>query len=383
MPDSLPPTLPANTLQSVLIVDDNRVNVKLLHKALEGRGYELLGAHDGVTAIEIAREQRPALILLDIVMPDMDGYAVCRRLKALPETRDISIIFLSALDDMADKVKGLELGAVDYIVKPFHLAEVKARVETHLTVHRLREQVEQKNLALQEMTDHLQGIVQERTAALLRSRDAVIFGFAKLAESRDGSIGEHLERICSYVELLARELAVTDAHLDEEWVRAVSTTAALHDVGKVGVPDSVLLKPGPLDEAERKLMDRHASIGGVALMEIKRRWGDDTFLATATDIALSHHERWDGTGYPKGLIGEEIPLAARIVALADVYDALTSGRVYKEAITHEKVREIIIADSGKQFDPAIVQAFIHVEDQFRAVEEQHPPTHEAKGWNDK
>ena len=213
----------------------------------------------------------------------------------------------------------------------------------------------------------LQQTVDRRSAALVRSRDAVIFGLAKLAESRDDETGRHLERICLYVEQLARYIANADPGLDDRWVQTVTATAALHDVGKVGVPDSILLKPGPLTEDERRIVRKHTFIGGDTLMEIRKRWGEDPYLAIAGQIIFGHHENWDGTGYPFGLRGSQIPMPARIVAVADVYDALRSSRSYKVAFTHEVARRMIVESRGKRFDPEVVDAFIAVESAFERV----------------
>ncbi len=217
----------------------------------------------------------------------------------------------------------------------------------------------------------LEAQVAHRSAALLRSRDAVIFGLAKLAESRDGETGEHLERISRYTEILARQVALTQTPGgDEPWVQTLASTAVLHDIGKVGVPDAVLRKPSALTNEEREIIQKHPFIGGDTLMEIKRRWGDDPFLTTASQVCFGHHERWDGTGYPFGLSGESIPMAARIVSLADVYDALTSERAYKDAMPHEQACRMITEASGSQFDPAVVQAFVEVQTQFKDIAQQ-------------
>jgi len=200
---------------------------------------------------------------------------------------------------------------------------------------------------------------------VMRSRHAVIFSLARLAESRDDETGQHLQRICTFTRILASKLGETEPEIDEDWVHTVSITAALHDIGKVGIPDAVLLKPGPLTEEERQVMQKHTYIGGDTLLEIKQRWQDDLFVVTAAQIALSHHEKWDGTGYPYETKGDTIPLPARLVALADVYDALTSKRVYKEAMSHEETRNLIIEGSGGHFDPAVVEAFLAVETKFR------------------
>ncbi len=221
---------------------------------------------------------------------------------------------------------------------------------------------------LSQINRGLEAQVAHRSAALLRSRDAVIFGLAKLAESRDGETGEHLERISQYTEILARQVSMMQTPGgDEHWVQTLASTAVLHDIGKVGVPDAVLRKPSALTNEERKIVEKHPFIGGDTLMEIKRRWGDDPFLATASQVCFGHHERWDGTGYPFGLKGENIPMAARIVALADVYDALTSERAYKDAISHDNARQMIIEASGTQFDPMVVQAFVGVAQAFEDI----------------
>jgi response regulator RpfG family c-di-GMP phosphodiesterase len=220
---------------------------------------------------------------------------------------------------------------------------------------------------LAEINENLEEIVQRRTAALLQSRSAVILGLAKLAESRDDETGRHLDRIRRYVRILGEQLKDTDAEVDEEFISTIAETSALHDIGKVGIPDDVLLKPGRLNDEQRAIIQKHPLIGGDTLLAVKQRWGDDTFLVTACEIAFAHHERWDGTGYPFGLAGDMIPLSGRIVALADVYDALTTKRVYKPPVSHEEARKIIIDGSGAHFDPRVVKAFLAAEEEFRAV----------------
>jgi response regulator RpfG family c-di-GMP phosphodiesterase len=217
------------------------------------------------------------------------------------------------------------------------------------------------------MTADLKNVVDRLAHEQASHRDAVIFALAKLAESRDDDTGKHLERICRFVEVIATELAKTHPEIDGTWIRTVVITAALHDIGKVGIPDSVLCKPGRLTDQERKVIQKHTMIGGDTLLAIKQRWEEDTFLVTATEIAFAHHERWDGTGYPFGLAKEDIALAARIVAVADVYDALTSKRVYKPALTHEEASRIITEGAGSHFDPVVVEAFSATEAQIRDV----------------
>ena len=361
------PDIDPKHTERILLVDDNPTNLQVLMGTLEGRGYHLLIAKNGESALKIVHKACPDLILLDIMMPEMDGFEVCRCLKADPATQEIPVIFLSALVDTKDKVHGLDLGAVDYITKPFQPEEVIARVNTHLTIHRLKRDLALKNEELRDMNENLERKVAERSRQLLKSREGVIFGMAKLTEARDDDTGKHLERICKFVGILARELSKSDPELDETWINTVSMTAALHDIGKVGIPDGVLLKPGRLTDDERKIMQKHPAIGGDALLEMRDHWGASAFLARAIEIALGHHEKWDGSGYPFGVAGKSIALAARLVALADVYDALTCKRVYKEPMPHDKVREIIISESGKHFDPKVVKAFLATEAQFQTV----------------
>ena len=353
--------------ERILLVDDNPTNLQVLMGTLEGRGYHLLIAKNGESALKIVRKACPDLILLDIMMPEMDGFEVCRRLKADSATQEIPVIFLSALVDTEDKIHGLDLGAVDYITKPFQPEEVIARVNTHLTIHKLRKDLARKNEELRDMNENLERKVAERSEQLLKSREGVNFGMAKLTEARDDDTGKHLERICKFVDILARELSKSDPELDETWINTVSMTAALHDIGKVGIPDAVLLKPGRLTDDEREIMQNHPAIGGDALLEMRDHWGASAFLARAIEITIGHHEKWDGSGYPFGVAGKAIALAARLVALADVYDALTCKRIYKQAMPHDKVRQIIISESGKHFDPKVVEAFLATEAQFQTV----------------
>jgi len=353
--------------ERILLVDDNLTNLHVLMQTLEGRGYHLLIAKNGQSALSIAGKALPDLILLDIMMPGMNGYEVCHRLKSDPATLEIPVIFLSALGETKDKVHGFDRGAVDYITKPFQPEEVIARVKTHLKIYRLEKELALKNEELREINEDLERKVRERSQQLLRSREAVIFGMAKLTEARDDDTGKHLERICKYVEILARELARNDPTIDENWINTVTMTAALHDIGKVGIPDAVLLKPGRLTAEERQVMEKHPAIGGDALLEMRDHWGASPFLARAIEIALGHHEKWDGSGYPFGVTGKAIALAARLAALADVYDALTCKRVYKEGMSHEKVRQIIISEADQHFDPKVVEAFLATEAEFQKV----------------
>ena len=367
--------------ESILMVDDNATNLQVLSQTLSGRGYRLLVAKNGESALAVTAKTLPDLILLDIMMPGIDGFEVCRRLKADPAHHDIPVIFLSALGQTEDKVKGLKLGAVDYITKPFQPEEVIARVDTHLTLRCLQQQLEVANAELRDLNENLEQKVQERTrqleeehARLVRTQNAIIFGMAKLTESRDDDTGKHLERIEKYVEILARELGKTDDSIDEHWIEQVKATSALHDIGKVGIPDAVLQKPGRLSPDERKVIELHPEIGGDTLNAVREKLGTSDsdlrateYLRRAMEITYGHHEKWDGSGYPYGTQGDGIALAARLVAVADVYDALVSKRVYKSGMTHEQAGDIIREGAGQHFDPRVVEAFNATEDKFREV----------------
>jgi putative two-component system response regulator len=278
------------TQDSILMVDDNATNLQVLSQTLAGRDYRLLVAKNGESALAIVRKAQPDLILLDIMMPGMDGFEVCRQLKADPATHDIPIIFLSALGQTEDKVRGLQLGAVDYITKPFQPEEVIARVETHLTLRCLQRRLEAANLELRDLNENLEQKVRARTreleaeqAKVLKAQNAIIFGMAKLTESRDDDTGKHLERIERYVEILARELAKTDPTISEQWIEHVKATSALHDIGKVGIPDAVLQKPGRLTPEERKVIELHPEIGGDTIGKVRERLGTADHELKATE----------------------------------------------------------------------------------------------------
>jgi len=355
---------------TILMVDDNPADLQVLQTILEGQGCRLLTARDGAGTLSVAAKEKPAVILLDIMMPDMDGLDVCRNLKADPATFEIPVIFLSAPEKTEDKVRGLEMGAVDYITKPFQPEEVIARVTTHLTMRYLQRQLKMANAELKELSENLDKKVKERSQQLLRSRDSIIFAMAKMTEARDDDTGKHLERICRYVEILAMELAKTDASITDDWIRTVAQTAALHDIGKVGIPDDILLKKGQLTPEERKIMETHPAIGGDTLLELREEMGGGgPFLSRAIEITLGHHEKWDGSGYPFGIKGEAIALSARLVAVADVYDALVSQRIYKPGLSHEDACRLIQEGAGTHFDPRVVDAFEARQDDFRRIAE--------------
>ena len=362
------PCRPKQNKDTVLIVDDNPANLQVLQSILEGQGCRLLTARDGAGALSVAAKEKPDVILLDIMMPEMDGFDVCGRLKADPTTSEIPVIVLYAPEKTEDKVNGLAMGAVDFITKPFQPEEVIARVTIHLTLRYLQRQLKIANTELKELTDNLDKKVEERSQQLLRSRDSIIFAMAKMTEARDDDTGKHLERICRYVEILAMELAKTDASITDSWIRTVVKTAALHDIGKVGIPDGILLKKGQLTPEEREIMETHPAIGGDTLLELREEMGGGgPFLSRAIEVTLGHHEKWDGSGYPFGIKGEAIPLSARLVAVADVYDALVSHRIYKSGLSHEDACRLIQEGAGTHFDPRVVNAFEARQDDFRRI----------------
>ena len=353
-------TTPSNNTpeveDKVLLVDDNTTNLQLLHETLDGLGYKLLIAKNGQTALAIAQKAGPSLILLDIMMPEMDGYEVCRRLKADRNTVHIPVIFITALADDEDEAKGLGMGAVDYITKPINPELVRARVHNHLELKRYQ--------------DHLEKLVAERTRRLALTQAVTIESLATLAEYRDPETGGHIKRTQNYVKALAVHLKNHQrfrSELNDEIIDLLYLSAPLHDLGKVGVRDNVLLKPGRLTDEEFEEMKKHTIYGEEALRITEQKLGGDSFLHYAKEIAYTHQEKWNGSGYPQGLKGDDIPICGRLMALADVYDALISKRVYKPPFPHEKAVEIIVEGKGTHFDPDIVDAFLELEDTFRNI----------------
>ncbi|HIJ90789.1 MAG: response regulator [Desulfobulbaceae bacterium] len=351
---------------TVLLVDDTIENIDILVGAMTG-SYEMIVAMDGQTALDISQSSVPDLILLDIMMPGIDGFEVCRRLKSSAVTKDIPVIFLTALSEISSKTKGFQLGAVDYITKPFDVEEVRARVKTHLSLRLVQMELARQNELLEER-------VWERTRELALTQEVTIDCMAGLAEYRDPETGGHIMRTKHYILLLATHLRHSPRFgrlLDDTTIDLLHKSAPLHDIGKVGVLDSILLKPGKLTEEEFQEMTRHTLYGRDAIASAERKLGGNSFLRIAGEYAYTHHEKWDGSGYPEGLKGEEIPLAGRLMALADVYDALISKRVYKPPFPHEKAVKIITEGDGRtmphNFDPDILAAFVELQEEFRTV----------------
>jgi putative two-component system response regulator len=346
---------------TILIVDDEPINLSLLTQVLSEK-YRVRAGNSGERALQVAAsEPRPDLILLDVMMPEMDGYSVLSRLMEDPVTRDIPVIFVTAMEALGDEEKGLAMGAVDYITKPIIPAILLARVKTHIILKRARDFLNDKNA-------YLEAEVARRMEENLIIQNASIRALAHLAEIRDPETGDHILRTQSYVHVLAIRLQDHPRFSDtitEHFIGLLTRSAPLHDIGKVGIPDYVLLKPGKLTDDEWVIMKTHAELGAQAIERSEKDVAQPVeFLSLAKEIAHWHHERWDGSGYPDGLAGDDIPISARLMALADVFDALISNRVYKSAMSFDKAREIIAEGRGKHFDPDITDAFLESFDEF-------------------
>jgi putative two-component system response regulator len=353
---------------TVLVVDDTPTNLILMNDLLQDL-YNVKVASNGVRALKIARAlPMPDLILLDIMMPEMDGFEVCRQLKADAKTCDIPVIFLTAKNDTSNEAQGFELGAVDYITKPISPAIVQARVKTNLTLKASADFLKDKNAFLEQE-------VARRTEEVRDIQDVTILTMASLAETRDNETGNHIIRTQHYVKLLAVQLQHHPRfadYLTDDTIALLFKSAPLHDIGKVGIPDKILLKPGKLDADEFELMKTHPALGKAAIESAENRLGKNVpFLRCAKEIAYSHQEKWDGSGYPQGLVGDAIPISARLMAIADVYDALISKRVYKPPFSHDMALGILKEGRGQHFDPDVVDAFFEISEQCDAIARQH------------
>ena len=357
---------------TILIVDDTPDNIMLLSRLLKDR-YNTKVANNGSLALQIA-QATPGLdlILLDVMMPGLDGYETCRQLKANPVTADIPVIFLTAKSQVEDEAMGLSLGAVDYIAKPVSPPILFARVATQLTLLDARRQLKEHN-------ENLEKLVQDRTAQLALMQEAIIMAMASLADRRDNAVVQagdnHIRRTQHYVRALAQHLQGHPrfaAELSDENIDLLYRSAPLHDIGKVGIPDRILQKPGLLDREEFEVMKLHAVYGRDTIMLVEKHiGGTNGFLMFAREIAHSHQEKWDGSGYPERLAGDRIPLSARLMAVADVYDALISRRVYKPAFTHQQALDVMRKGRGTHFDPDVLDAFFEIEDRFAAIAETY------------
>lgn len=353
-------SIPAPT---ILIVDDVSENRKLLASLLKGNiRCRVMLAKSGRDALKVFENRDmipPSLILLDVMMPGMDGFETARLIKQLKNTRDIPIIFITAMNDTKDKVRAFDAGGVDFISKPFNRAELLARVDVHLKLKLMTDQLKEKNRLLNDQAALLQTLVDDKTEKLENMAFCMVSALESANLYNDTDTGQHIHRVARYSSFLAEKAGV-----DKDLTDKIKLYAPLHDVGKVGIPDSLLKKPGKYTPEEFELMKNHVSIGAEML-------GRDGFDPVARNIALYHHEKWSGTGYIKGLSGEQIPIEARIVALADVYDALTTARSYKIPFSQEKTDRILEEESGFHFDPALVKIYFKNKDQFAAIRNRY------------
>ncbi len=340
----------------VLLVDDNSTSLRILSEALTVLNCDILVARNGQNALSIAEKAQPDLIILDIMMPEMDGHEVCSHLKASDTTKLIPVIFSTSAADDEEQARGLALGAVDYIIKPINPELLRNRVRNLLQWKLYQNQLEDA--------------VKVRTREIQLTQAVMIESLATLAEYRDPETGGHIKRTQNYVKALAMHLKnhprFSDK-LDDDTIELIYLSAPLHDIGKIGVRDEILLKPGPLTDQEFHEMKKHTTFGADSLRITEQKLGKSTFLQHARELAHSHHEKWDGSGYPLGLKGDDIPISGRLMAVADVYDALISKRSYKPPMPHEKAMQIVAEGKGTHFDPDIVEACLELEGVFRNI----------------
>jgi len=351
-------TLPSTPLDPtrVLLVDDQLIIGEAVRRILAAEpAIEFHHCPKGAEALALAARLQPSVILQDLLMPDADGLDLVRAYRANEATRQTPLIVLGSKEEPATKAEAFARGADDYLVKLPDPVELLARLRYHARSYHAH----LRSVAYAD--SERRRLIAERKAQAVSARNTLIFALAKLAESRDTDTGEHLERIAAYSRVLAEELRATNPSLSDEWIHHLQVASSLHDIGKVGIPDAVLLKAGALTPEERAVMQKHPAIGADALEAILARQPDDELLRMARNIAAAHHERWDGKGYPRGIAADAIPLEARIVSVADVYDALTSKRVYKPPMPHAQALQLITEGRGTQFDPAVVDALLKAE----------------------
>jgi putative two-component system response regulator len=356
--------------ENILIVDDDATIRRLLRGILQTE-YTLAEAETGEHALELLPRFCPRLVLLDIILPGIDGYETCRRIKT--SQIDAQVVVVSAMSSIAQQRRAFEVDADDYVVKPFDPQDIRARVRLHF---QLRDAVAKVTAIRSEVESHsvrARELERQHTREIVATQDAAVFTLAKVAESRDPETGGHLTRMRAFSQILAEELAREGPYADEiseQFLQNLYRSSPLHDIGKVGIRDEILLKPGRLTREEFEIMQQHTVIGANILDEVVSQLRGGGFLAMAAIIARFHHERFDGTGYPAGLMGQEIPLPARIVAVADVYDALTSARPYKLPYSPLEAKSRILRESGRHFDPQIVRAFRERFEDFQQVRDE-------------
>ena len=340
------------TKHQIMIIDDNVVNLQVARKALKDM-YNVIPVTSGKKALSLLENSSPSLILLDIDMPEMNGFETIKLIKENENLQNVPVIFLTAMDKHESELEGLKLGAVDYITKPFSIPLLNQRIDIHI-------KLEAQQKELKNYNDNLMQMVDEKTKTIEELQHAIIYALSNLIECRDGLTGGHVLRTQKYLKILCDGLVESGDYLDEQEGYNISLlveSAQLHDIGKVGIPDEILKKPGKLTTEEFETIKTHPLVGESALKAAMELTSDKDFLRLAAVIAVTHHEKWDGSGYPYGLKGKNIPLIGRLMAIADVYDALVSERPYKKAFTHSKAYDIIVSEANKHFDPVLVKIF--------------------------
>lgn len=358
----------------VLIVDDDEANRTLLVETVQILGRRSLGAANGRQGLELMRSEAPDLVLLDIEMPVMNGLEVLRLKRADELVRDIPVIVISGMSSINRAIQCIELGADDYLTKPFDAAMLRARMNSSLEKKSWRDQAELYRRMLEDQNTYLEQrirtqvqLIQQQSRQLSSAQSETILALSKLAENRDSETGAHLERMRENCRVLSEVVVAIPKYRSTfggDFLENIYSASPLHDIGKVGIPDAILQKPGRLTVEEFDVMKTHTTVGADTLRTVHQRHPGNAFVFMGIEIAACHHERWDGSGYPAGLAGDAIPLSARVVALADVYDALTSERCYKEAFPHEEARRMILEGRGSHFDPDVVDGFLKVEHEF-------------------
>ncbi len=339
----------------ILIVDDNTTNLRLAEKALKPL-YKVTLLISGEQALKFLSKNKPDLILLDIMMPGIDGFQTIKAIKSNDDTKSIPVIFLTAQQESFSEINGLQLGAADFITKPFVPEVMLRRIAMQIELNSYRHLLEQ--------------MVDEQTAMVEKLQDVLVTSITELVEFRDKITGGHARRTASYLNILIEQLYTHSRYsniVNKEFAENMLRSAPIHDVGKIGINDNILTKTSILDDKERASMKQHTILGGIAIQKAIDQIPDSNFLHVAKDMALYHHERWDGSGYPDGLAGEEIPFSARLMAIVDVYDALTTRRSYKEPYTHEQALNVMSSLRGTHFDPDLLDVFIACEDEFNTV----------------
>ena len=360
----------------ILVVDDDLAICRLLVHVLK-KEYEVEEAHDGLEAIQMVQNFKPEVVLLDILLPCIDGYETCRRLRVLPDAQDVHIVFASVKSSKEEQMHAYQCGGDDYVVKPFDIPELLSRIKLHFRLRDALATVEEVQSEIEQQKSEAKRRVELQQRELIETQSVAMYTLAKIAECRDTDTGNHLFRMRDYTQIIAKQLQKDSEYsylIDQQFLEDLYRSSPLHDIGKVAIPDAILLKPGRLTPDEFKRIQEHSVVGGQILDEAVWQSNGGQFLAMAAAIARFHHECFDGTGYPSGLKGIHIPLSARIVAVADVYDALTSERPYKSAYPSSKAYNMIVEKTGKQFDPVIVQAFEDCFDEILHAQEKYQGT---------